>query len=330
MINKKPLFLIFLVLLVSVLSAQIEAEPDKCKFSGIPVHYYQLIWQTQHTNKDVSVEIETEPGENPRQTGKHTIEVPEMHKNFSIKYFDSCGVTGAGNCSFDIMIKSFVKSPFVLYDEQGKKVTDGKLDFGLNTITILYDGTFVKKDRHKYTLWIFNDGKSEKVELELRIEYKWPKELDFDTKTGQYDLNLKNERRKVLKYMSKIGLNKKTFIKSGLMNLLAGVAVLFAKSQIERINKNMENRSISTSLDSSKRLFTTFWIGFTVYGLKSIVKAIKRKKSYGDVVDKDVMAIEYNEDLKKQFKNKINKWKEKIIAKISIVLIQKNANMEVK
>lgn len=211
----------------------------------------------------------------------------EIENQFiKIKYFDRCGVWDEKMCKLDIAVNSSIESEFILNDNRGNKISEGRLLVGKNTIIIPYGPGFVKKNEHVYMLKLQKVDIPDNIMIELKLSYEYPSHSVFDYKTGIINPKENSRFQKQIKKRSYYNFDKKKFLKSGLTNVLLGVAILLAKSGRNNLKERVDQQSIRTSIDSSGKFISTFGIGFTVYGLSSIFRAFKKRELKGDTVDK--------------------------------------------
>lgn len=203
-----------------------------------------------------------------------------------IKYYDSCGVGAETVCKLDIAVNSSIESNFTLQDNMENKIDDGQFQVGKNKISIPYGPGFVKKGRHVYTLKLSKADYSDEVTIALNLSYEYPRNFVFNYETGVITLKNKARLQKQINKHSYYDFDKKKLLKSGVTNVLLGVAVLLAKSGMKNVKERVDQQSIRTSIDSSGRIVSTFGIGITVYGLSSIFRAFKRRELKGDKIDK--------------------------------------------
>ena len=326
MLNKKKLTVILLILYISILSAESKNWQEEGNLFMVKSNYQKHDQEEKGAENFLQSKSKVE--EPVDKIEEYPIHISRQH--IRVKYFDFCGMPEVEKCSMFITLYSPTVCPFVLYDDFKNTAAEGKLQIGENKIPIPYDRIFLSTDSHAYVLSIFFDGQSKEIKVNFVIKYSCPEFLNFDPKTGEVTPKLKNEWKKELKYTSKIVLDKKVIVRSGLTNIFAAGACLLLKSQIDRFNSKVEKRAVMTSVESSKKLLTNFSIGFTVMGLSSIFKALKKEESKRDIVVEDKEAIEFNKNLGKEFELKKDEWKDEIYATISVIPISKDKTKEEK
>lgn len=303
MLNKRNITVFLSVLALALpgllLGAQNHHRTVKYAPYALTVQQQHNVAESQEPQNDGQSEERRKPGETIKKNAAPIIQVPEQHR--SVKYFDACGNPGEKKCHMLFDVYSFMECPFVLYDSRKKRVVEGQFKKGKNTIKFPYDSTFIRTENHAYQFSVINNGSAEELDINFKIQYDWAKEfLDFNPVTGEVGLKLKPEFQKKLVITKKIELDKKVLVKSGLVKILTGAALLLATPQVNKFNEKIETRSMMTSVDSSKKVFRNFGIGFTVSGVFGIVKAFKRKTYRRDILVKDLEAIAYNKNLREK------------------------------
>jgi hypothetical protein len=209
---------------------------------------------------------------------------------------------------------------------------NGKLKVGQNSVDIPYNKDFIRQPDHEYTFKYLINGNYEEVKIQFNLKYEgWPEDkIYFEPKTGTIDLKLKSEGKKVIKEKSRRLLDKRVIIRAGLTNVILGGIIILLSPQIEKLSEKSNTHSISTTIKSSKRLVTTFGIGFTVYGLNSILRAIKKNRLKGEMLESDDEAMIYNRNLKEEYKIKEREWRDRIIVIVTIPWVRIDVNKEVR
>lgn len=334
MLIKKQFITIYLILSLSLLNILSNNRVDKNVFYPRPGNDKFVTHQDKYEANELQMESGINTVETPGTAKKYYIEIPEQH--IRIKYFDFCGSPGMEECSLRLVINSSIESEFTLSDEISEvsevTLTEGKLKIGQNDVDIPYSKNFLRKPSHEYTFKYSTCGESKEVKIAFNLKYDgWPEnKIFFEPKTGAISLNLKSEGKKVIKKKTKLVLDKKVMIKSGLPGIFLGALILFVSPQINKFGERAKVQSIRTSIESSKRLVTTFGIGFTVYGLSSIFRALKKSKFEGEVLKSDGEAIIYNRNLKKEYEIKELEWKDRIVVTVLVAPVPNNSNKEVK
>lgn len=335
---KKQLIAVQLILSVSLLNALCNNVVEKIIFYPSQGNYQYLTRQFRYVENETQLEYKVNFVETPGDIEKTYIEIPEQR--IRIKYFDLCESTETEMCNLRVVINSSIESEFTLFkykndNEKFKeklKLVEGKLKIGQNNVYIPYNRAFLRKRRHEYTLIFNNNGNEHEVKIEFNLKYDgWPEDkLHFEPETGKIALKLKSEGKKVIIAKSKLVLNRKVIIKSGLTNVILGVIILLASPKIDKLRERAKEQSVRTSIESSKRLFKTFGIGVTVYGLGSIFRSLKKTKLKGEVFKSDNEAVIYNRNLKREFEIREREWKDRIIVTVSVPRRKIMLNKEVR
>jgi hypothetical protein len=329
MFIKKQFIAIHLILSISLFNILSNNKVDKIIFYPLPGNDQNLTHQGNYSENEFQVQASINSAETPDDIEEFYIEIPEQH--FRIKYFDFCGSPGMGMCKLKLVINSSIESKFALIDNlSGKTAQKGKLKVGQNNVDLPYNRDFIRKPDHDYTFKYSINGNSEEVKIRFDLKYDgWPEEkIYFEPKTGTIDLKLKSEGKKVIKEKSNLVLDKKVLIRSGLSNLIFGGIIVLFSPKIEKLSEKSTKQWLNTDIKSSKRLVTTFGLGFTIYGLNSILRSLKKNKLKGEMFENDDEAMIYNRNLKEEYKLKESEWKDSIIVIVRVPQLRIVVNKE--
>lgn len=290
----------------------------------------QQLTQQGKDREKPQMEFETNFQEPTDEIEKAYIEIPEQH--IQIKYFS--GSQETEECKLKVVIISPIEVEFTLSDEYPKNtiIKKGKFENGPNNIFIPYSEEFLRRNKHEYRLGFNYNGYVHEPKIILSLEYDgWPRDkFNFEPETGKITLKLKSEGQRVIRDKSKLVLDKKAIIKAGVPKIILGAIILLASPQISRLAEKAKAQSVRTSIESSKRVFNTFGVGLTVYGLSSIFKAFKRNKLKGEFLETNDEAMAYNKKLKEEYLINEREWKDEITVTVTVNGVNEMLNKEVR